>query len=157
MRKLRNTYYKIGYPLMLECTFTGSQRIYVSWRKDGKPIWASYKYNVKTTKSSSTLEVLNSDRREAVGKYLCEISNSEGTAICQALVKIGNDTNNLSEYRKSSWLGAQGFTLSSDQTSAAMAAEKMCIILYSRLTASILGKLGLNCRGVRGRHGSIHS
>lgn len=94
MRKLRNTYYKIGHPLTLECTFTGSQRIYVSWMKDGKPIWASYKYNVKTTNFSSTLEVLNSDRPEAVGKYSCEISNSEGTDICHALVKIGKGTNN---------------------------------------------------------------
>lgn len=62
--------------------------------KDGKPIWASYKYNVKTTNFSSTLEVLNSDRPEAVGKYSCEISNSEGTDICHALVKIGKATNN---------------------------------------------------------------
>ncbi|XP_035507142.1 titin-like [Scophthalmus maximus] len=72
----------------MECTFTGSQRMYVSWMKDGKSIWASYKYNVKTTNFSSTLEVLNSDSREAVGKYLCEISNSEGSAICHALIKI---------------------------------------------------------------------
>lgn len=93
VRKLRNTFYKIGHPLTLECTFTGSQRIYVSWMKDGKPIWASYKYNVKTTNFSSTLDVLNSDRRDAVGKYSCEISNSEGTDICHAMVKIGKATN----------------------------------------------------------------
>lgn len=91
--KLRNTFYKIGRPLTLECTFTGSQRIYVSWMKDGKPIWASYKYNVKTTNFSSTLDVLNSDSRQAVGKYSCEISNSEGTDICHAMVKIGKATN----------------------------------------------------------------
>ncbi|XP_078142269.1 titin-like [Centroberyx gerrardi] len=88
VRKLRNTFFKIGHPLTLECTFTGSQRIHVSWMKDGKPIWASYKYNVKTANFSSTLEVLNSDRREAVGKYSCEISNSMGTDICHAMVKI---------------------------------------------------------------------
>lgn len=62
--------------------------------KGGKPIWASYKYNVKTTNFSSTLEVLNSDRSEAAGKYSCEISNSEGTDICHAMVMIGNTTNN---------------------------------------------------------------
>lgn len=60
--------------------------------KDGKPIWASYKYNIKTTDFSSTLEVLNSDRREAEGQYFCEISNCEGTDICHAMVKIGKTT-----------------------------------------------------------------
>lgn len=89
VRKMRNSFYKIGRHLMLECTFTGSQRIYASWMKDGKPIWASYKYNVKTTDSSSTLQVLNSDSCEAAGKYSCEISNSESSAICHALVRIG--------------------------------------------------------------------
>ncbi|KAM9710661.1 titin-like [Menidia menidia] len=88
VRKLRNTFYKLGRPLTLECTFSGSQRIHVSWMKDGKPIWASYKYNVRTTKFSSSLDVLNSDRREAEGKYSCQVSNSEGTDICHALVKI---------------------------------------------------------------------
>lgn len=89
MKKLRNSFYKIGHPLRLECCFSGSQRIYVSWRKDGKPIWASYKYNVLTSDSCSVLEVLNSDSRQAVGKYSCEVSNSEGSDICHALVKIG--------------------------------------------------------------------
>lgn len=60
----------------------------MSWRKDGKPIWASYKYNVKTTDSSCVLEVLNSDRLEAVGRYSWEISNSENAAICYAQVKL---------------------------------------------------------------------
>jgi len=96
VRKLRNTFYKVGKPLTLECTFTGSQRIYVTWMKDGKLIWASYKYNVKTTKSCSSLEVLNSDRREAAGKYSCEISNSEGTAICHAMVTIGKASDDQS-------------------------------------------------------------
>lgn len=98
MKKLRNTFYKIGRPLTLECTFTGSQRIYVSWMKDGKIIWASYKYNVKTTNFSSKLDVLNSDSPEAVGKYSCEISNSEGTDICHAMVKIGNSE--ISKFQK---------------------------------------------------------
>ncbi|XP_068457588.1 titin-like [Clinocottus analis] len=88
VRKLRNSFYKLGRPLTLEVSFIGSQRIHVSWMKDSKLIWASYKYNVKTTKFSSALEVLNSDRREAVGKYSCEISNSEATAVCHAVVHI---------------------------------------------------------------------
>lgn len=89
VKRLRNTFYKVGGPLTLECTFGGSQRIHVSWAKDGKPVWASYKYNVKTTDSSSALQVLNSDSREAVGRYSCEISNSESSAVCHSLVRIG--------------------------------------------------------------------
>lgn len=61
----------------------------MSWKKDGRPIWASYKYNVKTTDNFSVLEILNSDRLEAAGRYSCEISNSENSAICSAQVKLG--------------------------------------------------------------------
>ncbi|XP_054909006.1 titin-like [Poeciliopsis prolifica] len=89
IKKLEDTTFRLGEPLSLYCGFSGSPRVYVSWRKDGRPIWASYKYNVKTTDNSSILEVLNSDRLEAAGRYSCEISNSENSAICSALVKLG--------------------------------------------------------------------
>ncbi len=86
VRKLKDTSYCLGNPLSLMCTYTGSQRVHVSWMKDGKPIWASYKYNVKTTDSSCVLEVLNSDREEAAGFYSCQVSNAEGSAVCDAYV-----------------------------------------------------------------------
>lgn len=70
--------------------YTGSQYVYVSWTKDGKPIWASYKYNVKTTDNSCVLEILNSDKEEAAGKYSCEISNASSSAICHSHVRLGN-------------------------------------------------------------------
>lgn len=60
--------------------------MHVSWTKDGKPIWASYKYNVKTSDSSCVLEILNSDREEAAGLYSCEVSNAESSTICNAYV-----------------------------------------------------------------------
>lgn len=90
IRKLENTTFRVGEPLTLRVAFVGSQRMNVSWRKDGRPIWASYQYNVKTTDCSCVLEVLNSDREEARGRYTCEISNAEGSDICHAYVKLGN-------------------------------------------------------------------
>lgn len=86
VKKLEDTPYSLGDPLRLSCTFTGSQRVHVSWTKDDKPIWASYKYNVKTTDSSCVLEVLNSDREEAAGLYSCQISNAQGSDVCDAFV-----------------------------------------------------------------------
>ena len=89
VKELEDTTFRLGQPLSLYCGYSASPRVYVSWRKDGKPIWASYKYNVKTTDNSCVLEVLNSDRLEAAGRYSCEISNSENTAICYAQVQLG--------------------------------------------------------------------
>lgn len=86
VKLLEDTSYHLGHPLSLTCTYTGSQLAYVSWTKDGKPIWASYKYNIKSTDSSCVLEVLNSDREEAAGVYSCQVSNAESSAICDAYV-----------------------------------------------------------------------
>lgn len=93
IKKLEETTFILGQPLKLVCTYTGSQRVYVSWKKDGKLIWASYQYNVKTTDSACILDVLNSDRPEAAGTYTCEISNGAGTDICHARVSLGKVTN----------------------------------------------------------------
>lgn len=89
IKELEDTTFTLGRPLTLYCAYSASPRVHVNWRKDGKPIWASYKYNVKTTDNSCVLEVLNSDRLEAAGKYSCEISNSQNTAFCYAQVKLG--------------------------------------------------------------------
>lgn len=89
VRKLEDMYFRLREPLTLKCTYTGSQRVHVTWKKDGKPIWASYQYNVKTTDDTCILEVLNSDREWAAGKYTCEISNNGGTDICHATVTLG--------------------------------------------------------------------
>lgn len=93
LKELEDATFRLGQPLSLYCAYSASPRVYVSWRKDGKPIWASYKYNVKTTDNSCVLEVLNSDRLEAAGRYSCEISNSENSAICYAQVKLGKTLN----------------------------------------------------------------
>lgn len=62
----------------------------VVWKKDGKLIWASYQYNVKTSQDACVLEVLHSDTEAAAGTYTCEISNCGGSDVCHARVKLGN-------------------------------------------------------------------
>lgn len=94
-RKLKDTTFMVGQPLQLVCTYSGSPRVFVSWTKDGKPIWASYQYNVKTTDSSCILEILHSDRPTAAGTYACEISNGAGNDVCHARVSLGKVSNRL--------------------------------------------------------------
>lgn len=89
VRKLKDATFSVGRPLTLACSYAGTPRVYVAWKKDGKPIWASYQYNVKTTDSSCVLEVLNSDRPDAAGTYTCEISNGAGSDVCDARVSLG--------------------------------------------------------------------
>lgn len=94
VKKLRDISTEKGKPLRLEVTFAGTPRVNVTWMKDGKLIWASYQYNVITTDTSCILEVLNSDRMEAGGRYSCEVDNGVGSDRCEAQVSIlGNIIN----------------------------------------------------------------
>lgn len=88
VNKLQDASHRLGDPLSLTCTYAGSKRAHVSRTKDGKLIWASYQYNVKTGDSSCTLEVLNSDSQDAAGLYSCQLSNAEGSAACDAYVSV---------------------------------------------------------------------
>lgn len=88
MKKLKDVTFEKGTPLRLEVTFAGSPSVHVTWKKDGKPVWASYQYNVITTDTSCILEVLNSDRLEATGRYFCEVDNGVGSDRCEAQVSI---------------------------------------------------------------------
>lgn len=67
----------------------------VVWKKDGKLIWASYQYNVKTSQDACVLEVLHSDTEAAAGTYTCEISNCGGSDVCHARLKLGNSCKKL--------------------------------------------------------------
>lgn len=92
-KQLEDTTFIVGQPLKLVCTYTGSQRVSVTWKKDGKLIWASYQYNIKTTDSTCILDVLSSDRPDAAGTYTCEISNGAGNDVCHAHVSLGKVRN----------------------------------------------------------------
>lgn len=89
IKKLEDTTFLVGQPLQLVCTYRGTPRVYATWKKDGKAIWASYQYNVKSTDSWSVLDILNSDRPDAAGSYTCEISNAAGSDVCHARVRLG--------------------------------------------------------------------
>lgn len=88
VKKLRDISSEKGKTLRLEVSFAGTPRVNVTWKKDGKLIWASYQYNVITTDTSCILEVLNSDRMEAAGRYSCEVDNGVGSDRCEAQVSI---------------------------------------------------------------------
>lgn len=90
VKELEDVTFRVGQPLNLQVTFTGSKHVHVTWTKDGKPIWASYKYNVKVAPGSCVLEVLNYDREEAAGRYSCQISGAGTSAVCHANVTLGN-------------------------------------------------------------------
>lgn len=94
VKKLRDISCEKGKPLKLEVSFAGTPRVNVAWKKDARPIWASYQYNVITAGTSCILEVLNSDRMEAAGTYSCELDNGVGHDRCEAQVSIlGKVTN----------------------------------------------------------------
>lgn len=88
--ELEDVTFRVGQPLNLQVTFTGNKHVRVSWTKDGKAIWASYKYNVKMAPGCCVLEVLTSDRQEAAGRHSCQISCAGTSAVCHANVTLGN-------------------------------------------------------------------
>lgn len=104
MKKLRDISSEKGKPLRLEVTFSGTPKVNVTWKKDGKLIWASYEYTVITTDTSCILEILNSDRMEAAGTYSCEVDNGVGSDKCEAHISIlGKNKGTLACYVFSSF------------------------------------------------------
>uniref|UniRef100_A0A3Q2FHW9 Ig-like domain-containing protein n=1 Tax=Cyprinodon variegatus TaxID=28743 RepID=A0A3Q2FHW9_CYPVA len=88
VKKLRDISSEMGKPLKLEVTFSGTPTVDVTWKKDGSAVVSAEDYNIITTDTSSVLEVLNSHRSTAAGKYSCEVDNGVGSDRCQALISI---------------------------------------------------------------------
>ncbi|XP_031434343.1 titin-like [Clupea harengus] len=80
---------KKGEKLHLKCSFTGAEKMFVTWYKDGKQLYGSYRHNTKLTGNSCVLEGLHESNRDTTGRYSCEISNSYGRDICHAQINFG--------------------------------------------------------------------
>lgn len=78
----------VGKKLKLECTFTGTPKVFATWHKDGRPLYASDTYSTKVTKNICILECLHESNEETHGRYSCEISNSCGKDICFVQVTV---------------------------------------------------------------------
>lgn len=89
VKKMPNIQVYIRECMTLECTFTGAPKMFVTWYKDGKQLYASYRYNTKLIGNSCILECLHGSNAETAGRYSCEISNSYGSDICHADITVG--------------------------------------------------------------------
>ncbi|XP_062391349.1 titin-like isoform X2 [Sardina pilchardus] len=92
VKKLSNMQVYIGKKMTLECTFTGAPKIFVTWYKNGKQLYASYRHNTKLIGNKCIVECLHGSSRDTAGRYSCEISNSHGSTICHADITVGTDT-----------------------------------------------------------------
>ena len=73
--------------LRLECTFTGAPKMFVTWYKDGKQVYGSYRYDTKVAGNTCVLECLHESNKDTTGKYSCEVYNAYGSDVCHAQVK----------------------------------------------------------------------
>lgn len=86
VKKLKDVSFPLSKKLRLECTFKGAPKMFVTWYKDGKQVYASYRYNTKITGNTCILECLHECNKDTPGRYSCEVTNSHGSDICHAQV-----------------------------------------------------------------------
>ncbi|XP_059576117.1 titin-like, partial [Alligator mississippiensis] len=87
VKKLNDFSVEKGRPLILECTYSGTPPIRVSWKKNGIKISPSEKCSLTTTETSAILEIPNS-KIEDQGQYACHIENDSGQDNSQAAVTV---------------------------------------------------------------------
>ena len=86
VKKLKDVRFPLGKNLRLECTFKEAPKMFVMWYKDGKQVYASYRYNTKVIGNTCVLECLHECNKDTPGKYTCEVTNAYGSDICHAQV-----------------------------------------------------------------------
>lgn len=86
--KLKNISIPMRQKLHLQCTFKGAPKMFVTWYKDGKQLYASYRYNTKVTGNTCSIDCLYECNKDTPGVYACEVSNAYGTEICYANVSV---------------------------------------------------------------------
>lgn len=86
--KLKDISIPMKQKLQLVCTFKGAPKMFVTWYKNGKQLYASYRYNTKVTGNSCIVECLHECDKDTPGTYACEVSNAYGTEICYADVSV---------------------------------------------------------------------
>lgn len=87
MKKLNNYQTDTGKPIILECSYTGTPPINVTWKKNGLEVSQSERCSITTTDKSCILEY-SSSTNDDDGIYTCTVVNEVGHDTCQATVKV---------------------------------------------------------------------
>lgn len=87
MKKVNDVSVEKGKNLILECTYTGTPPISVTWKKNGVKITHSEKCSITTTETSAILEIPSS-KLEDQGQYSCHIENESGQDNCHGAITI---------------------------------------------------------------------
>ncbi|OCT61202.1 hypothetical protein XELAEV_18047225mg [Xenopus laevis] len=87
VKKLDNYQTDAGKPIVLECTYTGTPPISVTWQKNNVDINQSERCNITTTEKSCILE-FSSSSNDDDGEYTCSVKNAIGHDTCQAAVSV---------------------------------------------------------------------
>lgn len=87
MKKVNDLSVEKGKNLILECTYTGTPPISVTWKKNGVKVTHSEKCSITTTETSAILEIPGS-KLEDQGQYSCHIENDSGQDNCHGAITI---------------------------------------------------------------------
>lgn len=87
MKKLNDSNVEAGKPIVLECTYTGTAPISVTWQKNGREVYQSNRCSMITTEKSCILEI-SSSAKDDDGQYVCKVENDVGQDSCQAYLSI---------------------------------------------------------------------
>lgn len=84
--------------------------MFVTWYKDGKQVYASYRCITKVIGNTCVLEYHHECDDDTPGKYSCEVTHEDGSDICHALVTLA--TGQLTAEPQSAYLIEFAFSYS---------------------------------------------